>query len=616
MKKLIFIFVLIISFCYLSNGQTLKYAWIISPGIGQAGADTALSNIIASINSDSSLEFVIVSGNLTAHGYNNELEQTKSILDKLSIPYKVIPGENDLRWSESAGEKINSVFGAKHFIIKSKNKIYIGLNNSVTWRNGAGHFSPEELSWVADTLKSISPDPDDEIYLYSYFPFDSKTDNWFKLTNELTNYKVAAIFVANEKPKTVSNKYVVPTIAGINSHDIKHWSYNIIEDENDSLFFYEVKDGISKLWKTLQEQPVNFSQIDSSQFQSKPDVTGKDAASLKATKLWQKDAGSTMLADLISDGSNVIAASENGKIFCYDTTGKKLWEYASKEAIVGRPVISSGYVAAATLQGDLISLNVKTGELNQVIGIGEPLTSQLITTKVEYNGNMATGVIVGTSTGSLYCYSIDTFEMIWENHSAKGLIRTLPLIKEHRLFYGSQDGFLYCVDDRTGVLYWKWNSGNDFYTAPVVCPPLSDGNAVYISTPDKYVSKIDFLLGITKWKKDLQSWESLGISKNRKTLIVKSISNNIIFASTRNGKREKTVNLKYGFDLNPTQPLEWNGNYLIAAEDGIVYLIDKNYKSKPLLFLGNCRLNSVINVKDNIFAVSNMDGKIICFKLK
>ena len=158
-----------------------------------------------------------------------------------------------------------------------------------------------------------------------------------------------------------------------------------------------------------------------------------------------------MLADLISDGSNVIAASENGKIFCYDTTGKKLWEYASKEAIVGRPVNSSGYLAAATLQGDLISLNVKTGELNQVIGIGEPLTSQLITTKVEYNGNMATGVIVGTSTGSLYCYSIDTFEMIWENHSAKGLIRTLPLIKEHRLFYGSQDGFLYCVGDSPEV---------------------------------------------------------------------------------------------------------------------------------------------------------------------
>ena len=614
MKKLIFIFVLIISLSGLSSGQGLKYAWIISPGIGQAGADTALSNIVTSINSDSTLEFVIVSGNLTAHGYNKELELSKSILDKLSIPYNVIPGENDLRRSESAGEKINSVFGAKHFFFRSGNCLYLGLNNSVTWRNGGGHFSPEELSWLTDTLKSISPN--DEICLYSYFPFDSKTDNWFKVTNMLTDFKVAAIFSALGKSETISKGYMVPTIVGANSFDIKHWSYNIIENKNDSLFFYEVKDGNLRQWGTIEDQPVNFSKIDSAQFQNEPEALGKNTSSLEAIKLWQKNIGSTMLNDLISDGSNVIATSENGKIFCYDTTGRKLWEYDSKETIVGRPVISSNYIAIATLQGDLISLNSKTGELIQVIGIGEPLTSQLITTKIEYNGNMTTGIIVGTSTGNLYCYSLDTFEMIWENHSAKGLIRTLPLIKEHRLFYGSQDGYLYCIDDRTGILYWKWNEKNDFYIAPAVCPPLSDGSGIYISTPDKYVSKIDFLLGITKWRKDLQSWESLGLSNDGKNLILKTISNNVVFVSTRNGRKHKTVNLKYGFDLDPTRPLEWKGSYLIAAENGNVYLIDKHYNAKAILFLGNCRLNSVINIKNNIFAVSNMDGKIVCFELK
>ena len=229
---------------------------------------------------------------------------------------------------------------------------------------------------------------------------------------------------------------------------------------------------------------------------------------------------------------------------------------------------------------------------------------------------MTTGVIVGTSTGSLYCYSLDTFEMIWENHSAKGLIRTLPLLKEHRLFYGSQDGYLYCIDSRTGILYWKWSSGNDFYTSPAVCPPLTDENSVYISTPDKYVSRIDFLLGVTKWRKNLRSWESLGLSNDKKKLIIKTISNDIVFVSAANGRKIRTENLKYGFDLNPSKPLEWKGNYLISAENGNVYLIDKNYKSESLLFLGNCRLNSVINVKDNIFAVSNMDGKIVCFELK
>jgi hypothetical protein len=127
-KKLVFLPILILFLCSFSNGQNIKYAWIISPEIGRAGADTVLSNIIASINSDTSLEFAIVSGNLTTHGYNKELEQVKSMLDKLSIPYKVIPGENDLRWSESAGGKINSVFGSKHFMIKNQNRTYIGLN--------------------------------------------------------------------------------------------------------------------------------------------------------------------------------------------------------------------------------------------------------------------------------------------------------------------------------------------------------------------------------------------------------------------------------------------------------------------------------------------------------
>jgi len=192
----------------------------------------------------------------------------------------------------------------------------------------------------------------------------------------------------------------------------------------------------------------------------------------------------------------------------------------------------------------------------------------------------------------------------------------LPLITEHRLFFGSQDGWLYCIDSRTGVLYWKWNQGNDFFTAPAVCPPLSDNEGIYISTPDKYISKIDFLLGVTKWRKELQAWESLGFSNDNKSLVVKTIVNEIYFVSKRDGKIERTVNLKYGFDLNPTKILEWNGNYLIAAENGIIYLIDKNYRWKPLFFSGDCRLNSVIHIDKNIFAASNMDGRVICFELQ
>ena len=606
----IFFFLLLINF---SNGQGFKYAWIISPDIGKTGADTTLTNIIDNINLYKDIKFVIVSGNLTVHGKNDELQQIKSILDKLNIPYYVIPGENDLSWSESAGEKINSIFGESHFMFKQFSTLQMGLNNVVTWRNGAGHFPPEEMSWVSDTLKSFFGG--NEIFLYSNFPFDSKTDNWFQLTNKLFHLKVTALFSANGKPNSITSNSVIPVITGKSTFDSKYWYYNIIENQNDSLFFFEVKNGIAKQWGSYGKQILDIAKIDTIQFLNYSEYSETGSPKLKAKVSWREDFNTTLLTDLYSNGSDIFVTSESGDIYCYDISGKKLWEYDSKEIIVGRPIVSSNILAVATLQGDLISLNAKTGVLIQVIGIGEPLTSQLVTTQIEYNGSLTTGVIVGTSKGSLYCYSMDSFEMIWENHSAKGLIRDLPLIKDHRLFYGSQDGFLYCIDDRTGVLYWKWNEGNDFYTAPVVCTPLSDGNAVYLSTPDKYVSKIDFLLGVTKWRKKFDSWESLGLSNDSKNLIVKSISNNIYFVSARDGNKIRTVNLKYGFDLNPSKPLEWKGNYLISAENGNVYLIDSHYNSRSLLFLGNCRLNSVINIKNNIFAVSNMDGKIICFEL-
>jgi outer membrane protein assembly factor BamB len=613
MKKIIFAIFFFLFLINILNGQGFKYAWIISPDIGKTDADTTLTNIINNINLYKDLEFVIVSGNLTVHGKNDELQQIKSILDKLNIPYYVIPGESDLSWSESAGEKIDSIFGETHFLFKQFSTLQMGLNNVVTWRNGAGHFSPAEMSWVSDTLKSFSGG--NEIFLYSNFPFDSKTDNWFQLTNKLIHLKVTALFSANGKPNSITSNSVIPTITGKNTFDSKYWYYNIIENQNDSLFFFEVKNGIAKQWGAYGKQILDIAKIDTTQFLNYSEYSETGLPKLKANVIWQEDFNTTLLTDLYSNGSDIFITSENGDIYCYDISGKKLWVYGSKEIIVGRPVVSSNILAVATLQGDLISLNAKTGVLIQVIGIGEPLTSQLVTTQIEYNGSLTTGVIVGTSKGSLYCYSMDTFEMIWENHSAKGLIRDLPLIKDHRLFYGSQDGFLYCIDDRTGVLYWKWNEGNDFYTAPVVCHPLSDGNEVYISTPDKYVSKIDFLLGVTKWRKKFDSWESLGLSNDSKNLIVKSISNNIYFVSARDGNKVKTVNLKYDFDLNPSKPLEWNLNYLISAENGNVYLIDSHYNSRPLLFLGNCRLNSVINIKNNIFAVSNMDGKIICFEL-
>ena len=66
----------------------------------------------------------------------------------------------------------------------------------------------------------------------------------------------------------------------------------------------------------------------------------------------------------------------------------------------------------------------------------------------------------------------------------------------------------------------------------------------------------------------------------------------------------------------PVTPIEWQGNILFGTKEGNIYLIDKKFKKEKLLFMGNCRVHTIQPMGDGKFAASNMDGKIIFFKLK
>jgi outer membrane protein assembly factor BamB len=195
------------------------------------------------------------------------------------------------------------------------------------------------------------------------------------------------------------------------------------------------------------------------------------------------------------------------------------------------------------------------------------------------------------------------------------MIETLPLFINDKLIFGSWDNYLYCIDSNSGSLIWKWTENKNFYYSTAACIPATDGKHVFVTSPDKFVSSIDLLLGTTVWRKDLSTWESIGISSDRNQLLIKNFENNFTIASSKDGEIIKQVNLNYKVDTMPVIPIEWNSNIIFGAKDGNVYMIDNQFGYKPLLFTGTARVHSVQHIKNNIFAASNMDGKIFVFKI-
>ncbi len=616
MKKFLFTLYLLLILPAAVLAQEFKYAWITDTHIGSLGAEANLESVINNINNRKDVAFVVVTGDISEKGRDEELESAKSILDSLTVPYYVIPGNHDTKWSESGCLKFKELWKDDKFAFNFKGVENIGMNSGIPWQGGGGHFAVEDLPWL-DSVLTATP-RNEQIIFYAHNPLDGDIDNWFDVTNRLRNYNIKAILVGHGHEDKLLNFGGIPAAMGRSTLNGKDgWGYTLVENKSDSLLFYEVtSDSIPKFWGAIKAGENNIAQIDSLQFINYT-TPSKPNQEFTANVLWKKNLKTTLIASLLVNGSNVFAATENGKIYSYDLSGNLEWEYSSGETIFSRPIVYDSTLVFATIDGDLISLDTKTGQPLQTIGLSEPLTSQLIKINVEYNGRQTAGVVVGTSNGSVYCYDINSFEEIWENHSAQGMIQTKPLYINNRIIYGSWDSYLYCIDSRSGIINWKWTEDKNFYYSPAACRPATDGQNVYVTSPDKYASSVDLMLGRTVWhNNNFDAWESIAISNNKENLYIKSYKDNFDIISAKKGKLVKEIKIGYGLDLTPITPLEWKGNIIFGSKEGNIYLINKDNKIFPLLFLGTSRIQNIFNIKENLFAVSNMDGKIIVFKVK
>ena len=600
--KLLFLYILISA--ALIYPQEYQYAVISDIKFGSPNSEEEIKQIVDNINLHDEIKFVVVIGNVTLKGRDNEFTEASKILNKLKVDYYPVLGFNDMKYSSSGGSMAKDLWEDDKFVLEvGTSSKHIGMNDFSPWRN-TGHFSIEDLKWL-DTVVTTA-NAGEELYYYSSVPLSEKNiGNWYEVPNRLSAKNWRAIFYPAQQNNIIhqNSPPAVEIRPSVNKEN--NWNYTLVDNRSDSLYFYEIsKDTLKEFWGALgKSDTIKAISI----------TEPMPVKNYTADIVWQKDLQKEMYAPVLVTEDKIFTASFNGEINCFDLDGNLIWTHQIGRTVLCGFVREKDLVIIGTHEGDLFSLNANNGNVVQVIGVGEPITSQLVTADVHYNDIDTKGVVAGTANGSVYFYEIFSFELIWLNNSSKELIETKPLVLKDKILFTAHDGYLYNIDLNSGVLNWKWSARN----SSNLSSPVTNGKYVFVSSPDKNITAIDLLQGTQAWRKnEHRGYESLAITGDKHKLLIKSLSDYFIIANAATGKGDKKIKCPFGNEPDPSCILEINDGYLFSGGDGEIYQIDKTFKCTNAAYLGNARITTLQSMGDNLIAAANCDGKIVLFKLK
>ena len=593
------------------NIHALKFTLLsdihVTPGNAN---ELQLKNAIAEINGNDS-EFVILSGDLSNEGSDEQLYNVKSILDGLTKPIYVIPGNHENNWSQSATKTFSDIWNDDRFVFEEDSLIFIGINCGPYMKMGDGHIKQEDLIWLDKEL-SRRCTPGKRVVSVNHYPIKDDLDNWQDYIKILQQYPVIVHICGHYH---TYDKYKGGDIDAVICRALDMtkinggYGYTNFDITQDSIYLYDKAIG--------KQQTLKFA------FKANPKhpaykeiATEKFAApeGAKIEKLFQDSA--SIFTRVAIDGKRIYFGNSTGEVKAIDkATGKQIWKFRTKASLFSRPALTSKYIIVPTSDKRIIWADKTTGRIIRENDSKGPY--------------VADGVVKGDRLyqggyKKFECWNTHTGNIVRRNNDLDNYCQAAPVVAGNDVIFGAWDTYLRCLDRKTGKLKWKWNNGKSAnMLGPGNCVPVVTDDRVFIVAPDRYMTVLDRKTGKEIWRSNFDGKykvrESLGMSSDKKYVYAKTMDGQLIAVNTESDTPavDFVVDAQFGYEHTPCIIVEKNGVILMGSRKGVLAAIDS--KTFQLLWryqLGNSALNGFEIGEDNNVYASLIDGSIWRITLK
>lgn len=592
-----------------AQNTPLTFVHLSDIHVGSSTGAEDLRRTVKDINLNDSLQFVVISGDITEFGADEEIKLAKQILDSLRIPWHIVPGNHDGNWSESGANTFKKVFGSETFYFKAGKYIFLGTACGPNMRMGPGQVPRENLVWLDSALQTI-PDSTPVIFV-NHYPQDDALNNWYEVLDKLRKKNIQFIMCGHGHANHKLNFEGIPAIMGRSNLRAKDTAggYNIVTISNDTVSYkVSVPGGYTQpSWAStalknlyLKNTPGNWP---------RPLYTINDSFPAVKEKWSYHDKSDIGSGTSFSNGL-VYTSNTNGEIVALNKkNGKPVWKYTTGGKIYSIPCSNGAIVVAGSSDNYIYALAAKTGKL-----LWKLKTNKAVLAHPVIDKNI---VYTGASDGHFRAINIKDGTVRWDFPGVSGFVVDKPLIYANKIYFGCWNNDFYCLDLATGNQLWKWNngSGNRMYS-PAACFPVAAANRVFIVAPDRYMTALDGTTGIVIWRKampDIRVRESMGLSADSSLVFVKTMEGNVVGISTTAADMQPAwrSEVSLGYEICPTAIVEKNNIIFVPGQSGITVALNRSdgkvlWKHKT----SNCLITHLLPLFGNQLLVTAMDGEV------
>jgi len=569
-----------------------------------------LRRTVKDINENPAIRFVVISGDITEFGADEEIKLAKQILDSLNKPWHIIPGNHDGNWSESGANTFKNVFGSETFYFSAGKYGFLGTACGPNMHMGPGQIPRENIVWLDSMLKTIPADK--PLIFVNHYPQDDALNNWYEAIDKLKQKNIQLILCGHGHSNHQLNFEGIPGIMGRSNLRAKDSSggYNIVTISNDTVTYQTRIPGIqtNPVWANVLLKDLHFNQQSASLY-ARPSYTVNDSFPAVKEKWYYQDESDIGSGTSCNDNL-VFSSNTNGEIISLDKkTGKIAWKYTTGGKIYAIPATDGKTVVAGSSDGYIYALVAKSGKLLWKMKTSKAVLAHAIIDKAV--------VYTGASDGHFRAINIKDGKLIWDFNGVAGFVVDKPLIYNNRIYFGCWNNDFYCLDLFTGNQVWKWSNGstNRMYS-PAACFPVASGHRIFIVAPDRFMTSLDASTGVVIWRNqmpDIRVRESMGLSADSSLVFVKAMEGNVYGISAVASEMEpvwkSTVNL--GYEICPTAIVEKNNIVFVPGQSGVTVALNRSdgkvlWKHKT----SNGLVTNLLPLSKNQLLVTTMDGKI------